>query len=706
MAEVRNQKPKIKNLTSRRLWAFRIIALIAAPILTLLLLEIGLRIIGYGYPTTAVLPRQIDGKAAYCDNFRFAWRFFPPAMARQANAFAFPASKGKNTCRIFVLGSSAAAGVPDGSYSFGRILEVMLKRQYPQTDFEVITIAMPAINSHVVRLIAQDCARCQPDLFVVYMGNNEVVGPYGAGTIFGSLQSNLTLIRLGIAFKATRVGQLLTSVAQAVGAGGASRSWQGMQMFMGHQVAADDPRLQTVYHHFQENLKDIRGIAQKSGIPLVLCTVPSNLKDCPPFASQHRPGLTDAQKQQWQKLYDQGVTAPASDQLQSFLTAAQIDDRYADLQYRLGRCYAAAGQEDKARECFILARELDTLRFRADNRINDILRQVARQEPTKGVEFLDAVKLFDENSPHGIPGEELFYEHVHMTFPGNYLLARAVLERMVASGHVAQPPSAGETPTEAQCAQDLACTAWDQHRVTTDLLNSYIKQPPFTNQLDHAGQVANLEQRIGKMKAALSPQVMSEVDAQYRQALQRRPVDWWLHWNYGVFLEQTGRSRDALRQYEQVSRLVPQRYETTAKIGQMYGEMGDLETAIARNREALRVNPLYADAWYNLGLAYHLQDKPSQAAEYYSKAIRCKSDHVQAYINLGVVLHAQGKTAEAMETYRKALLVVPTDVDIRCNLAQMLALDGRRMEALRELAAAEKLDPNAPAVLKARQAIK
>ncbi len=693
--------------TRRRLWAFRLVALVAAPLVTLLLLEFGLRVVGYGFPTSAMIPCRIDGKPAYCDNFQLAWRFFPPAMARQANAFAFPAVKAANTRRIFILGSSAAAGTPDGSYSFGRILEAMLRRQYPQMNFEVITAAMPAINSHVVRLIAADCARHQPDLFVVYMGNNEVVGPYGAGTIFGSLRSSLSLIRLGIAVKATRVGQFLAASLQKAGAG-MPQSWQGMQMFLGHQVTADDPRLPTVYRHFQSNLEDIRRLAQDRGIPLVLCTVATNLRDNPPFASQHRPDLTDAQKKQWQTLYDQGLAAENSGDWTGaagrYLEAAQVDDRYADLQFRLGRCYWQTGQFEKARESFVHAAELDTLRFRADGRINDIIRRVAGEQPTKGVQLVDAARLFEENSPHGTPGAELFYEHVHMTFTGNYLLAQAVLSRI--EGLISASSPAAAVPSEAQCAQDLAYTAWDRHRVTAELLNSYIKQPPFTNQIDHSGTVAALERRLGTLKAALTPQALNDVDTQYRQAVAQGPADWYLHWNYGQFLEQTGRTRDAVQQYQQVSRLVPRRYETIAKIGELSGETGDLETAIARNREALRINPLFADAWYNMGLAYHMQQNYPLAEDCYAKAIRCKPDHAQAYMNLGVILYDQGKKTKAIETYRKALAVAPDNVDLHCNLALMLVREGRRAEALAELAAAQKLDPNAPALAKARQVIR
>ncbi len=720
----RRQKTKDGTvLPKRRLWAFRITALIAAPILTLLLLEIVLRLVSYGFPTAAIIPCRINGQAAYCDNFRFAWRFFRPVMARAANAFAFPATKPANTYRIFVLGGSAAAGTPDGSYSFGRTLEVMLRRQYPHTDFEVVTVAMPAINSHVVRLIAADCARHQPDLFVVYMGNNEVVGPYGAGTVFDPLRSSLKLIRLSIAARATRVGQLMTAAMQAAGAGRGPQSWQGMAMFLGHQVTADDPRLRTVYHHFRRNLEDIRRLAQDNGLPLILCTVATNLKDSPPFASRHRAGLTDAQEKQWQTLYAQGIAAEGSGDWAGaaahYLDAAQVDDRYADLRFRLGRCYWQTGQFEKAKESFVLAAELDTLRFRADRRINDIIRQVAVQQPAKGVQLLDAAKLFEDNSPHAVPGAELFHEHVHMTFSGNYLLAKAILDRVTgmmeqwnseaaATQHSSIPAiqdSNLPVPAEAQCAQDLAYTAWDRHRVTADVLNTYIKRPPFTNQIDHAGTVAALERRIETLRAALTPQVLNEVDAQYRQAVERRPADWWLHWNYGQFLGQTGKLGDATRQYEQVGRLVPQRYETIGKLGELSGAMGDWGTAIARFRQALRINPFIADFWYNLGLAYHMQNRLGPAVECYSKAIRCEPAYVEAYLNLGVDLYRQGKLAEAIETYRQALIVAPTDVVLHCNLALMLYLDGRRAEALQALAVAEKLDPNAPVVAETRKTI-
>ena len=126
-------------------------------------------------------------------------------------AFSPPSLAG--TVRIFILGGSAAMGTPDPSFNFGQILGVMLRQQYPGVQFEVVNAAMTAINSHVTVEIARDCAAREPDLFVVYLGNNEVIGPYGPGTVFQRWSPSLSMIRASLWVKSTRLGQLLGNVA-------------------------------------------------------------------------------------------------------------------------------------------------------------------------------------------------------------------------------------------------------------------------------------------------------------------------------------------------------------------------------------------------------------------------------------------------------------------------------------------------------------
>jgi len=700
-------------VTSRRLWLFRIIAVTVIPALLFLLLEIALRVIGFGFPTAIAIKDKINDEPYYYNNPKFAWRFFHPNIARTTEPFVFPANKSQDTYRIFVMGESAAAGTPDGAFCFGRFLQVMLRRQYPKANFEVITAAMPAINSHVVLEIADDCARYQSDLFIIYLGNNEVVGPYGAGTVFSTMSSSLSVIRMGIALKATKLGQLVTNVLESAGAGNAPKVWRGMGMFLEKQVRARDGSLEIVYNHFKRNLQDIRRLACRSGIKIIFCTLPCNLKDSPPFASLHRLNLTDAEKKNWDEIYQRGIECETdgnyAEAVDQYLKAAGIDDHYADLQFRLGRCYWEMGEYEKARAGYIQARELDTLRFRADELINEILCDVAGNKTADGVYFVDAVKVFEENSPHRTPGEELFYEHVHMNFKGNYLLAGAVfqqVEKLLPEPIKNFRANGSSFPTEAECALDLAYTDWDRCSIAEKVLNDYIKQPPFTNQLYHNQRIERMEYELSAFKAAISPELINEVEAKYRGAIERTPTDWWLHWKYGQLLEDLGKYNAAAAQYRLVLDSMPHHYEAFAVLGLLCGKAGDLDAAIKYNLESVRIYPVFAESHFNLGFAYHLKKNYDKAVEHYSTVVRLVPDKAEAHNNLGLVLFQQGKVEQAIKAYRNGLKFVPDNLDLHYNLGIVLEEQGQRNEALNELHTALQIDPNSVKVLKILSAIK
>jgi tetratricopeptide (TPR) repeat protein len=203
---------------------------------------------------------------------------------------------------------------------------------------------------------------------------------------------------------------------------------------MENLIRKDDENLQVVYEHYKTNLEDITRTIRKKGTQVILCSVGSNLKDSAPFVSLHRADITDDEKEKWENLYHNGEKYENSgkhDQaLQSYLAAADIDSDYADLHFRIARAYWQLGNFEKARNEYILARETDTLRLRADNRINQIIREVADNNKGKGVWFVDSVKAFEQNSPNSTIGQELFYEYVHMNFKGNYILANAVFRQV------------------------------------------------------------------------------------------------------------------------------------------------------------------------------------------------------------------------------------------------------------------------------------
>ena len=524
-----NQRPN----GGRRYWP-QIVTAILVPVLLLGAIEGALRLFGVGFSTDLTVPCTVQGHPAACYNLFFSAPFFPPGMIKTPQAYAIPAEKPQGTFRIFVLGESAAMGDPDPAYAFSRYLEVMLRERYSSIKFEVVNTGSVAINSHVLLPIAKGLAEQRPDVFIIYSGNNEVVGPYGPGTALTSSGMSLAVIRTSIFVRSTRIGQLLTKV------GTPKKEWGGMEMFLDKQVRESSPLMKYAYANFKKNLRDTVAVARSSGARVIVSTVATNLKDCGPFSSLHREDLGPHDLRSWAALVQQGADLESArsyaEALKAYQAATKIDDQFAELEFRIARSLWMQGDYAGAREHFLRARDLDTLRFRADSRINDINRSVASSSP--GAELVDAEAVFSKESPNGIIGSELVYEHVHMTPLGNYLLARALFLQIASkmalpSGH---PLTEADVPSEAECEQLLAFTSHDRSRITTEMLQR-LQRPPFTNQLNHSDQVLRL-----MLKAQEPGESPDETAAEYEWAIRKNPGDRVLHYNYGLFLFEHNRN--------------------------------------------------------------------------------------------------------------------------------------------------------------------
>jgi tetratricopeptide (TPR) repeat protein len=542
----------------------RLMAATLVPLFLLGLLELGLRATGYGYSTRFFIPEKIEGKEFLIPNRKFTHQFFPPALARTPLPLRMATHKPEGTYRIFLFGESAAYGDPDPSFGMGRFLEALLESRYPATDFEVVCVAITAINSHVILPIARDCAKYNGDLWVIYMGNNEMVGPFGAGTVFGQKAPPLNFVRSALALKATRVGQLIDSLVTTLRNGSsAPDEWAGIDMFSKNPLRHDDAGRLQAYENFRGNLEDILRAGKKAGVPVILSTVASNLKDCSPFASLHRNSLEAEQRMEWDRLFQKGIDLESAGShqaaLEAYLTAASIDPDFAELQFRIGTCQRALGNNDAAIKAFEQARDHDALAVRADTRINRIIMDAISAHKDQGVTGVDATEALTDLDPGGIPGQALFYEHVHLTMAGNYGLARIYADKLaeVLPDSITATGGKGSTEEEAQaCEQRLAVTVWDQKRVW-DVALGRISVPPFTSQSSNLRNAQYCKNRMKEVDTRTTPETAASDRQMYLDVLQRIPDDTQVRWNYAQFLERTGSLSEAISQGEIICKKLP-----------------------------------------------------------------------------------------------------------------------------------------------------
>ena len=685
-------------------WPARLALMIVAPLVTLCLIEGVLWAMGYGFPTAFLV--KAESGDAYLPNPKFAWRF---QCNETPDPFVIPAAKPSVTVRIFVFGESAAFGTPDPAYSFSRILELMLQAQYPQTRFEVIRTAIMGINSHAVRPIVAECAARAPDLFVFYMGNNEAVGFSAPGPESAGLAENLPLIRASLWLNSTRTGQLLSRLMRGKAAGG-PKEQQDAEFFRRHFVAADDRRRVATCDNFAANLRDVFRIAQRAGVRSILSTVAVNLKDQPPFGSLHREGLTPAETAAWEEAYAAGSTAEDRGQLDRaidrFRAALAIDDHFADLHYRLARCYFASAQFDQAREHYQLACDWDAMPFRADRRLNRAIRELA-QDSTADVRLVDVEQALRDGpaGDHGIPGEALFFEHVHFRFAGNYEVAKALFPAVSAAvaGVLKCPaPSTTAVLSRDECAAQLAFTPLDDYLLLTSIVE-LTSRPPFTNELEHAQRQQRAERSLAELRTRLDPDVAQQAVVTYRQAIQRRPDDWHLHLRFAYLLENVGDHAAAAAEYRTV--LANVSWHPDAQLGLRRSLAAaspaadaSSQTAQATSNLQLQLDPR-AMAHFRTGVELAKQRKPVEAIAEYRQAIAISPTVCSFYNNLGAALLATGQVDEALVALNKAVELLPDHGGAHNNLGQALLRKNDLPGAIAHLRRAADLKKCSPRTL-------
>ncbi|MCH8146453.1 MAG: tetratricopeptide repeat protein [Planctomycetes bacterium] len=730
--DVQDEPGSPKTPPSARRWIFRFVAIVGGPAFFLILIELLLRLVGFGYTTAFLVPCQTGDGEALCTNLKATWSYFPPEAARQPISTTVSRHKPSGTYRIFVLGASAAQGDPQPAFSFARILQVMLEARYPKTNFEVVNTAITAVNSHVVRDIASDCAQREPDLFIVYLGNNEVVGPFGPGSVFSPLSGSASIRRSVTQIKKTRVAQLIQRFGRVFGAA-RSRDWGGMAMFLGNQIPWQHKKLESVYDHFRQNLQDICMSAAQHGAQTALCTVGTNLSDCPPFASLHRPDLTSDERGRWESAYASGQDLQRrgdyEDAITAYHEAAAIDDRYAELTYRMGQANLTLARRDEARRLFALARDTDTLRFRADSPINRIIREVAASRSNNSTQLIDFSRDLENVAQDGTPGEAFFFDHVHLTFHGNYLLALSLFRAMpnILPVNIQQGAAGASAPmTEEQCAERLALSDWDRLLAVEDIVGR-LRRPPFSHQLDSLARLQQQEERMTQLRAITQPEQLSQIAARYESVLAQHARDHQIRFNYAMLLSrglsrfveaeshlrrvvhqvphdvhawcvladvlfEQGKTAEAVTECRHALRADPLDYTAYSRLGRFLLALGRVEEAVAAQKTAIELKPIFQTAHTRLQEALRAQGRLTDAITFYSKAVDGRPDSTTLRVNYAKVLAETGRVDQAIFQLRKSIEVSDDNLDARLALGRLMA-DRDTIEAVAQLQAAIEIAP-------------
>jgi tetratricopeptide (TPR) repeat protein len=99
--------------------------------------------------------------------------------------------------------------------------------------------------------------------------------------------------------------------------------------------------------------------------------------------------------------------------------------------------------------------------------------------------------------------------------------------------------------------------------------------------------------------------------------------------------------------------------ENFKKDGNKFLRNKEFDKAIGLYKQAIALDPNYADALFNMGVAYAKKESWNESIECFSKCIKIKNNDKEAWYNRGFAYLNLGKIEEASANFKQALVIDP-----------------------------------------------
>jgi tetratricopeptide (TPR) repeat protein len=538
------------------------------------------------------------------------------------NAQQFTRHKPDDTIRLFCLGGSTTFGRPyDDSTSFVGWLREFLQVADTNRKWEVINGGGISYASYRVASVLDELCDYSPDLFIIYTGHNEFLEERS----YRDLRAQPAFVqRVTAILHRTRT----YSLAHRLMTDGKPRSDDRAMLpsevdaVLDHAVGPaayerDDQLRADIGKHFEFNLTRMVKTARSVGAEVLLVTPAANLKDFSPFKSEQGPDLSEHDRRRWGDLTAQADVLERhgdTDQaLVALKSASEIDDRRADLHFRLGRLLLAENRHVEARAAFQRAIDEDVCPLRV---LSSFQRTVERVAVAHGAALIDFNSILRNDCSlsygHDSPGREYFVDHVHPTIAAHRLLAMAIVEAMIQKGIV--------TPNQSWSDGAIA--------IATERIEARINPEMQSRALTNLAQVLSW---AGKQDEA-GPLAVEAVRLRSEHGLSDDSESMFYA---AVHHAMTGSDGQAIALLEKVVESEPGNSEARWRLATLLFDQMRYEQAEVQFREAVRLNP--ADA--------------------------------VSHQMLGILSLKFSRYQQALESFQRAQALIPNDESVRDNIA-------------------------------------
>ncbi|MFN3528042.1 MAG: tetratricopeptide repeat protein, partial [Candidatus Altarchaeaceae archaeon] len=167
-----------------------------------------------------------------------------------------------------------------------------------------------------------------------------------------------------------------------------------------------------------------------------------------------------------------------------------------------------------------------------------------------------------------------------------------------------------------------------------------------------------------------------------------------IHLNLGLIFCYGKQYEEAEKEYREAIRINPYYAEAHNNLGILLAELKRYEEAEKEFREAIRINPNLAEVHNNLGILLVGLERYEEAEKEFREAIRINPNYAEAHNNLGILLANLERYEEAEKEFREAIRINPNLAEVHNNLGNLLKDLERYEEAEKEFREAIRINPN------------
>ncbi len=310
----------------------------------------------------------------------------------------------------------------------------------PSQQYEVINCGGLSYASYRVLPILREVLRYEPDLIVLYCGQNEfleareLTGWKQVPPIATHMMSWLSRSRIVQAtsqwaspsefdeeLPKTRLEREVDALLDSKG---------GLEKY--RRASLDHAGVVASYRW---NMQEMIRVCQAAQVPLLMVVPTVNLVDTPPLKVEPSPELSEPESRELTDLWS-SIQSRSLGRDQLVIAARrilEIDPQHAGAHYLLGRQAFADREKAVAEMHLVAAKDFDVCPLRATTAIQETVRELAALHR---VPYVDADLLFRQRSSLGLVGNQWLVDHVHPTIEGHQVLGEAIAEELLAASWI------------------------------------------------------------------------------------------------------------------------------------------------------------------------------------------------------------------------------------------------------------------------------